>query len=889
MGRAEAALAAEAGVRPPRLPRWVIARLAPRADRDIILGDLDEEFRRRTAQSGRSAGAWYWAQAAASIPSALRLRWHRAALFANLDADVRYAARCARRHRAFTAAVVLTIALGEGTATAVLSVIEAVLIRPLPFANADRIVMLQEFDPARGGAGTGSGVSWADFVDLSARTRSFAVIAGWDGASRILTGNGPPERLSALAVTARFFDAVGVAPALGRAFTDADTAPAAEPVVMLTHTAWTRRFAADPSIVGRAIHLGGRPTTVVGVLPQTFRFGVRPDTELWLPLRPAKAQLERPEQHWFDLIGALRPGVTRAQADEEVRAIAAGWKQAHPWHVTAGLRVISLRDDLVAGVRPALLVLAGAALLVLLAAAVSVSALIVSRAAGRSRELAVRVSLGATRMRIARQMLIESLCLAVMGILPGLLLGMWAVRVFAAGVPDRYRLRLPYLDQLSVSPVAAAGAVLLTTVAIVCAGLAPAFSSRRSMGVHTLVTGLRATGSHAETRLRRVLVATQIALAVALLASAALIGRSVLKLTRVSPGFETTRLLVGLVGLPAARYPTPEATAAAIERILDRVRAIPGVSGAETIDQLPLTGTGNNAAFSIAGQPAAGKRAETLIRTVTPGYFRLMGIPIVTGRTFASSDTPSAPRVVVVNDTLARRYFPGGALGQRIVFELFDGKPVWTIAGVVGDVQFNDVDKPVAPAVYFPYGQNVSGGVSLVVRTAIPPEQVAPGVRAAVAAVDPEVPVAALRSMERSVADSGPVFIRLFVTRLLAWFSFATLILAGVGVYGTLAESIAAKTREIGVRAALGATRGDIARRVVASGIAPAAWGLAGGAVVVVLAAPAVRSLLFGITALDPVALASVAAVVGAVALLASAVPAWRAVRLPVTTALRHD
>jgi putative ABC transport system permease protein len=876
-------------MKPPPLPRWLIARLAPHGDRDVIVGDLDEEFLRRVAASGRAAGAWYWAQAAASIPSALRLRWRRAALLANLDADVRYAVRSARRHRGFTAAVVLTIALGAGTATAVLSVIEAVLIRPLPFANADRIVMLQEFDPARGGAGTGSGVSWADFVDLSQRTRSFAAIAGWDGASRILTGNGPPERLSGLAVTARFFDAIGVAPALGRAFTDADMVTTAEPVVILTHTAWTRRFAADPSIVGRAIRLGGRPTTVVGVLPQTFRFGVRPDTELWLPLRPAKAQLERQDLHWFDLIAALRPGVTRAQADEEVRAIGTGWKRAHPWHVTAGLRVISFRDDLVAGVRPALLVLAGAALLVLLAAAVSVSALIVSRAAGRSREMAVRASLGATRMRISRQMLIESLCLAAMGILPGLLLGMWAVRVFAAGVPDRYRLRLPYLDQLSVSPVAAVGAVLLTTLAIVCAGLAPAFSSRRLMGVQTLVTGLRATGSRAETRLRRVLAATQVALAVTLLAGAALIGRSVLNLTRVSPGFETTRLLVGQVGLPATRYPTPEATAATIERILDRVRAIPGVSGAETIDQLPLTGTGSNAAFTIVGTPAAEKRPETLIRTATPGYFRLMGIPVVSGRTFAASDSKSTQPVIVVNDTLARRHFPGGALGQRIVFEFFDGKPEWTIVGVVGDVQFNDVDKPVAPAVYFPYQQNVGGGVSLVVRTAIPPEQVASGVRAAVAGVDPEVPVAGLRSMERSVADSGPVFIRLFVTRLLAWFSFATLILAGVGVYGMLAESIAAKTREIGVRAALGATRGQIARLVVFAGIVPAGWGLAAGALVVVLAAPALRALLFGVTAVDPLALGAVTAVIAVVALIASAVPAWRAMRLPVTTALRSE
>jgi putative ABC transport system permease protein len=875
-------------MKPPPLPRWLIARLAPRADRDVIVGDLDEEFRRRAAASGRAPTAWYWAQAAGSIPSALRLRWRRAALLANLDADIRYALRGARRHRAFTAAAILTIALGAGTATAVLSVIEAVLLRPLPFANADRIMMVQEFDPARGGAGTGSGVSWADFVELSQGTRSFAAIAGWDGTSRILTGNGPAERLSGLTVTARFFEAVGVVPALGRVFTDADMVASAEPVVILTHDTWARRFAGDPSIVGRAIRLGSRPTTVIGVLPQTFRFGVRPDTELWFPLRPSPAQMQRPESHWFDLIAALRPGVTRAQANDELRGIAAGWKRAHPWHVTSGLRAISLRDDLVGAVRPALLVLAGAALLVLLAAAVSVSALIISRAAGRARELAVRVSLGATRLRIARQMLIESLCLAAMGIVPGLLLGSWAVRVFAAGVPRQYRLRLPYLDQLSVSPVAAAAAILLTSLAIVCAGLAPAMGSRLAT-VGALVTGLRATGSRGETRLRRVLVGTQIALAVALLAGAAVIGRSVLNLARVSPGFETTRLLVGVVALPPASYRTPETIAGTMERILDHIRAVPGVSGAETIDQLPLTGNGNNAVFTIAGQPAAGKRPETLFRTVTPDYFRVMGIPLVAGRVFSASDSSSAPHVVVVNETLARRYFPDGPLGQRIVFDFFDGQPAWTIAGVVGDVQFNDIDKPVAPAVYFPYAQHVGGGVTVVVRTTIPPEQVASAFRAAVASVDPEVPVSNLRSMEGAVERSGPMFLRTFVARLLAFFAIATLILAGVGVYGMLAESIAAKTREIGVRAALGATRGQIARLVLVAGIVPASWGLAGGALVVVLAAPALRALLFGVTAVDPLALAAVTAVIAGVALIASAIPAWRAMRLPVTTALRSE
>ena len=421
---------------------------------------------------------------------------------------------------------------------------------------------------------------------------------------------------------------------------------------------------------------------------------------------------------------------------------------------------------------------------------------------------------------------------------------------------------------------------------MIVASIAPALRSAR----HTspLVTGLRATAGRAETRLRGALVTAQIALAVVLLAEAALVGRSVLKLTRVSPGFEMNGLVAGRLSLPARYDGRRDAVAAAVDRILERVRATPGIIGAEAINQLPLNGAGNTGDFRIVGR-ATTDSTNPMIRDVTTGYFALMRIPLFEGRTFLPSDTRASERVVAINRTLARHYFPDGdAIGHRIVFEFFDGRPEWTIVGVVGDEQFGDLDRPMSPVVYFPFAQDPEPAFSLVVR-ASSPGSAGSSMRAAVAAVDPELPLYGLRTLEQAASESNAMFLRAIVTRLLAWFSLAALVLGGVGVYGVLSEAMTARTREIGVRMALGATRGGIARLVLAAGAVPALAGLAAGAALTAAAAPALRSLLFGVTLLDIPSLAAVAGLLGAVTLLACAMPAWRAVRLPVTTALRSE
>ena len=845
-----------------------------------MLGDLDEGFRVRTASAAR---AWYWRQALTSIPSALRLRFQRAAPFADLAGDFRLALRLLRREPGFAAAAILTMTFGAGITTGVVSIVEAVLLRPLPYANGDRVFAVQESDGNR----HGSNLSWADFIELRDGLHSYAALAGFNGGSRTLTGAGAAERLSASAVTAPFFSVLGVRPAIGRDFTDADTVSGAGAVAILSDGVWRRRFDADPSIVGRPVMLSGELVTIVGVLPASFVFPPRADPDLWLPLRPSQAQQDRPYLHFLDVIGVLAPGVTPAMAADELRGRTHEWNTHGPaWHATTGLHAVSLRADMVAGVRPALLVLLGASLLVLLTAAANVAGLVLVRASGRAREVAVRSALGATRLRLARQLVVEALCLACLGSAFGLLLGEWGLATFSAVTPARIRAVLPYADHLSVSPRAAAFSALLTMVAVVAASLWPAFRAARSTA--PLVTGTRATGSRADARVRGVLVAAQIALAVVLLGGAALVGRSVVNLSRVSTGFDITGLVLGRVSLPPARYTTREATAATVDRILDAARAVPGVSGAEAINQPPLAGSGNTGDFSIVGR-AVTPPSNPMIRDVTPGYLSLMGVPLLEGRRIQPSDTRTAPRVVVVNRTLARFYFrDASALGQRIVFAFFDGKPEWTIVGVVGDEQFDDLDKPMVPVVYFPFAQDPEGSFTLIARAAAP-EAAGASLRAAVASVDPELPLFGIRTMTQMAAESNAMFLRAIVTRLLAWFSIAALALAGVGIYGILAEAMAARTREIGLRMALGATRGRIAQLVIRTGLAPAGIGLLAGLGVAMLAGPAVRSLLFGVALLDLPSLLAVVAGVALVSLIACAIPVRRALRVPVATALRQD
>ena len=609
------------------------------------------------------------------MPSALRLRVARAAPFSDLTGDLRLAGRLLRRQPGFAAAAIVTMALGAGITTGVVSIVEAVLVRPLPYGNGDRVYAVRESDGVR----HGSSLSWADFVDLSGSLRSFSALAGFNGGSRTLTGVGAAERLPATYVTSRFFTVLGVTPALGRDFTDADGVRGAASVVILSDTAWRRRFNADPTVIGRAITLSGEASTIIGVLPRSFIFPPRADPELWMPLRPSPQQEQRPYLHFLDALGALAPGVTPAMAADELRRRTREWNTSGgAWHATTGLYAVSLRDDMVSGVRPVLYVLLGASLLVLLTAAANVAGLVLVRASGRWREVAVRSALGATRYRLARQLVTEALCLATLGSAAGLLVGAWGLATFSAVTPLRIRAGLPYATQVSLSPRAAALGALLTIAAVVAASLWPASGPPRSPRRSS--PALRVTGSRADTRVPRRLVAAQTPAVVRSPARRAHRPQREQSVARLAglrdrrPGVGPRPLLPAALREPRGDRRVPP------DRLLIAARAVPGVAGAEAINQLPLTGSGNSGDFTIVGR-ATTPSSNPLIRDVTPGYFALMGIPLGEGRRIAESDTRAAPRVVVVNRTLARFYYPqGGALGQRIVFAFFDGRPEWTMS-----------------------------------------------------------------------------------------------------------------------------------------------------------------------------------------------------------------
>jgi predicted permease len=817
------------------------------------------------------------------VPGALRLRWRRAAIVGDVTGDFRRAWRLFRREPGFAAAAVATIALGAGITTGVVSIVEAVLVRPLPYGNADRVMSIHELDRNR----QGGQLSWADFQELSAALPAFAQMAGYTGASRTLTGMGNAERVNAIEVTPGFFSVLGVAPVVGRGFTDADAVRGAHPVAVLSDRAWRRRFGGDPSAIGRTVTLSGVSTVIVGVLPPGFVFPLRADPEVWLPLRPSPPQMARPYLHFMDAIAVPQADLSVRAAADALQRYSQQWNASGPaWHRSTTLVGAPLREDMVGAVRPALYVILGAAVLVLLASSVNVSALLLARAAGRARELGVRTALGASRWRIVRQSGIESVCIAAVGCVLGLLLGAWGVEVFTSATPARFRAVLPFGDSLGVSPVAAAFSVLVTVGAVLLAGVAPAV--RLARPANPLLSGTRTTGGRHESRLRGVLVAGQIALAVVLLAGTALVGRSVINLSKVSPGFDVTGLVAGRVNFPQGRYQTRPQLIEANAQILEKVRAIPGVTGAEAINQLPLTGRSNTGDFAIVGR-ADRPSLDSLIRDVTPGYFALMGIPLLEGRRIETTDTAATQHVVVVNRTLARAVFgERGAVGQRIVFEFFEGKPEWTIVGVVGDEQFEALDRPMPPVVYFPFAQDPEGSFYVVTR-ATAGEAILPSMRAAIASFDPDLPLYAAQTLARTANDSNAMFLRALVTRLLAWFALAALALAGIGVYGVLAEAISARTKEIGVRLALGSTPAGIARLVVRAGIAPAVAGLLAGLSLTLIASPAVRSLLFGVRPVDPLSLVLVMALLTVVTLAACALPAWRAMRMPVTTALRAE
>ncbi|MDQ3908762.1 MAG: ABC transporter permease [Acidobacteriota bacterium] len=783
--------------------------------------------------------------------------------------DARYAARVLRKNPGFAAVAVVTLALGIGANTAIFSVVNAVLLRPLPYDHPEQLVRI-------GGACKQDAIctfSPPDFFDWRARNTSFEAVAAYDGTSPSLTGAGEPERLNGARVSPDFFRVLRVSPALGRAFLPQEERRGEHRVAILSHSLWQRRFNSDQAIVGRKIELGGEPFEVVGVMPEGFeppQFGGLDEAppDIWTPFAPDLSQWGRDGRSVDPAVARLKPGVTLAQARAEMEGIAARLQQEYPkTNKNAGVRLASLQDQLVAGVRPALLVFLAAVGLVLLIACANVANMLLARAALRQKEIALRSALGATRLRLARQLLTESLLLAALG-------GVVLPRGGHVGLDLRVALFT-------------AGVTLLTGVLF---GLAPALQSSRGELTEKLKEGGRgAAGGATRHGSRRLLVAAEIALSLVLLIGAGLLARSFVRLQRVDPGFDPENVLTMNVFLPGVRYPQDEQQVAFFEQVLERVRALPGVEHAGATSNLPVSGNFDQVPLYVEGQPVvnAGDAPQTERYMVSSDYFRALGVPLLEGRDFTNQDTQEGQRVTVIGETVAQTFFGGvDPVGRRI--KIGDPTNPWlTIVGVAAPVHHYGLDTAPNFQIYVPHQQSATQAMTLVVRTAGDPDSATNAVRAQVWAVDPKQPVYDVRSMGQLLAAS--LAARRFNMILVAVFSAVALLLAAVGIYGVVAYAVAQRTHEIGVRMALGAQPRDVLLLVVTQGMTPALAGVGVGLACAFAITRAISGLLYGVSATDLTTFVSVSALLTAVALLACYLPARRATKVDPLIALRAE
>jgi putative ABC transport system permease protein len=793
--------------------------------------------------------------------------------------DLRYGFRALRKKPAFTITAVIALALGIGANTAIFSVVNAVLLRSLAYRNPGSIVMVWERS-LRGGRSQNS-VSPANFLDWKKQSTSFEQIAAsWD--TRVnLTSGGEPEEIQVQKVSSDFFPVLGVPPELGRTFVRQEETPGTT-VVILGHDLWQSRFAGNPAIVGQTVTLSGRNCTVIGIMPPGFHF-LNTQIKAWLPLQLEPTTDWRKSGRFLRSVARLKPGVTASQAQAELDTIAKQLEIAYPdFNKGWGVNLVPIHEQIVGDIRPVLLVLLAAVAFVLLIACANVANLLLSRAASRQKELALRAALGADRMRLIRQMLTESVLLAVMGGVLGVLLAYWGIQLLVAFAPDN----IPRLHEITIDTRVLAftfGVSLLTGLVF---GLVPALQSSRPDLNGALKEGAR--GSSSGHRLvRNLFVVSEMALALVLLVGAGLMLRSFSQLHQVKTGFDAENMLTMRVQLPSAKYGQPQQRADFFKRAEERLAALPGVKSVGAISYLPLTGLATSTSFNVATKPLPPSESPgTEVRPITPGYFRAMGIPLVKGRAFDERDGANS-RVLIINETLARKFFPGqDPIGQRLIIS-WEPEVADEIIGVVGDIKETALEQEPNPAVYWPYPREPYPFMNFVIRAAIDPATLSAAATREIHALDPDQPVADVRTLDQVVAKS--IARPRFNALLLAVFAGVALVLASVGIYGVMNYSATQRTQEIGIRMALGAKPGDILRLVVGHGMKLTAAGIAIGVIASLALTRVMTNLLFGVTATDLPTFLGVSTLLTAVALLANYIPARRATRVNPVVALRCE
>jgi predicted permease len=808
--------------------------------------------------------------------------------------DARYGLRNLARNPGFTIVAILTLALGIGANTTIFSVIDNTLLKPLPFPGADRVMLVWETFGK--GPDNWNIVSAPNFWDFERQARSFESMAIFDSGGRGYNlastgGEQQAERVSGLRVTAGFFPVLGVKPLLGRTFLPEEEILGKDHEVVLSYGLWKRRYGGDPSLVGRTIRIDGADFTVIGVMPRQFAWQFWSDSrQLWVPVGYTKTDYGRDENS-FIAIGRLKPGVTVAQANAEMQAIAARLAKQYPAEdVNMGALIQPLGDFGIEGVRSTLLTLLAAVAFVLLIACVNVANLLLARGAARQREFAIRRALGARAARIARQMLTESLLLAFAGGVAGLVLAFWSTRLmFHAFKMDTLDLPLRPVDSIPIDARVFAFALFISCLTGVLFGVAPALSALRGDVSDPLKEGGRTTATGARNRLRHVLVAAEVALALLVLCGAGLMIKSMSRLLGVNPGLNPKNVLTMAVSVPqAAIYTGPPDLPRFCQDLEQHLGAIPGVLSVGAVAQLPFEGNAGRG-FQIEGQPPAepGHLPGADYSVACPNYFRTMGIPILKGREFTPQDTLGSPGVIVINETMARTFWPKtDPIGRAILLGGSDG-PRLTVVGVAGDVHNTGLDQNVRAQFVRPYTQAGWPVMNIAIRTAGAPANFTPAVKAALAEALPDRPVSNIQTMEDVVHDSTAS--RRFPMLLLSVFSVLALALAAVGIVGVVGHSVAQRTHEIGIRMALGARTVDVLKLVVNRNMA---WVLVGLGTGIAGSAGLTRllgSMLYDVRPLDPVVLASVSILLMVVALLASYLPARRAAKVDPMAALRCE
>jgi putative ABC transport system permease protein len=801
--------------------------------------------------------------------------------------DLRYGVRTLLKKPGFVLIAVVTLALGIGGSTAIFTVVDAALLRGLPYRSSNELYHLWEQTPQQ--EFSKREFSYPDYQDYQ-QNSVFDGLGAYTFGGAIVSGTGEPESVPAIQTSANFFSVLGVDPILGRAFQTGEDKPGGPKVTVLTYGLWQRKFGGDTGVVGRSLTINGEPYTIIGVLPQTFQFALRP-ADLWLPYQPTESQLSRRFMHGTNLIGRLKSGVSVAQAQSELNLIAGRIEQQYKEsHAGTQAMLVPLQEEVIGSVKPILFVLLAAAGFVLLIACANVASLLLTRSLARQKEVAVRSALGASRWRVVRQLLTESLLLSVVGGAAGLVIAYWGTPALVAVLPQSQLNVMPFLKSLHIDSGVLAFSFGLSLLTGLIFGLAPALQSSRLDLNEVLKEGGRNMAAGAGHRLRSAMVVTEIALAVVLLIGAGLMMKSLFKLLQTNVGFKTDNLLTMTVILPGTKYTEDSQCIAFNDQLKERVQALPGVTGMGTVNILPLNG-GNTTRFNVEGDPIPppGQEVEANIRTVNDTYFQTLGIPLVAGRMFDDRDKADSQSVVIIGKTVADKLFAGrNPIGRKLKYAAIDA-PGDLIVGVVGDVRITGLDQAIKPVLYFPFRQSASVFSNYVVRTSIDPTALANTIRGEIRGLEPEAAILNVSTMNEMIAQTPASFMRKFPALLISIFAGVALLLASIGIYGIVSYSVSQQTHFIGVRMALGASPSDILKMVMKQGIVLALSGVGIGVVASIGLMRLLQTLLFGVTTTDTATFALVAGTLFVVALLACYLPARRATKVDPLTALRYE